>query len=115
MPDAWENLVPAEQAAMNRNRPGAYTFNQRPPEGYEGPITVLGVGGLGDHAHVLVETGSSVNGDLNVGVAGTLIMPWREWLRLRKPLEGTPGFLIAEVRRASAAQVESVHPDWAKQ
>jgi len=105
----WPNHVHPKLAEENEHRTGGYTYNQRPPKDYDGPVVVFGVGGLGGHAHIEISTGRAIHGDLNIGRAGSMIMAWQDWLRLRAPLEGREGFVIAEVRNAFADSIKLLH------
>jgi len=105
----WPNHVDPKRAEENEHATGVYTFNQRPPKDYDGPVVVFAVGGLGGHAHIEISTGRSIRDDLNIGRAGSIIMTWQDWLRLRTPLEGREGFVIAEVRNAKAESIKLIH------
>jgi hypothetical protein len=105
----WPNYITEHLAEVNEHLTGRYTFNQRAPRDYDGPVVVFGVGGLGGHAHIEISTGRSIHGDLNIGRAGSMIMTWQDWLRLRAPLEGAEGFVIAEVRNAFADSIKLIH------
>ena len=52
------NVIEPEIAERNADEEGGYTFNLFPPPGYQGPVFVFAVIGLGEHAHVFVETGT---------------------------------------------------------
>lgn len=109
------NVISAETAEKNADREGQYTFNSYPPDDYDGPLFVFAALGLGDHAHVEVSSGRAHPdpsrlgygpGGLQYGRAGSFIMKWNDWVILRDVLvDAYDGMRIAEVRRASTAQL----------
>lgn len=111
-----QNVVPEKYAVENESEEGAYTYNSFPPDEYEGRIFVFAVLGLGEHAHVQVGTAfwhGLEKWELPMsrrqlgshGIAGNFTVSWRDWLQLRDMLEPRPDVRVAEVRRASLAQL----------
>jgi hypothetical protein len=102
------NIVHPETAERNRTvgLPGGYTFNSYTPDDYEGITLSFGCVRIGDHAHILVESGRVlriVAGDscptARTGGAGKLVLRWHEWLVLREVLDADPRIRIAEIEK----------------
>lgn len=105
------NLVADETAERNRTEgQGGYTFNAFPPDGYEGRVIVAAAVRIGDHAHVLIDSGRNIpqRGErpdqVHRGHAGKLILAWDDWLLLREILDADERTRIAEVERPTAGQ-----------
>ncbi len=117
------NLVAEETADLNRRgaglrEDGGFTFNAPLAADYTGPAFTVAAVRLGDHAHVVVESGQAVASPegrfgrirvqpyLRVAKAGKLILRWHEWIILRDFLASDERFHVVEVERPTQGMIE---------
>ena len=103
------NTISEEGAEFARTSPlGFQTFKALIPDDYDGIALTVQCVRLGDHAHVVIDSGRHNSGpshSVSRGYAGRLVLRWNEWLLLRGLFDSVPWAQLFEVENPTHAQL----------